>query len=60
MAPCARFVYEGVMNFLLGSNQFHVSAVLMLFVKLLTMLMGWSFAIFIAPVGLIYLHFHHS
>jgi hypothetical protein len=58
--PYARFVYEGVINFLLGENRFYVNAILMLFVKLLTMLMCWAFAIFIAPVGLIYLYVHHS
>lgn len=58
--PYARFVYEGVFNFLLGENRFYVNAVLMLFVKLITMLVCWTFAIFIAPVGLIYLYVHHS
>ncbi len=58
--PYARCVYEGVINFLLGENRFYVNAILMLFVKLLTMLMCWAFAIFIAPVGLIYLYLHHS
>jgi hypothetical protein len=58
--PYARFVYEGVFSFLLGENRFYVNAILMLFVKLITMLMCWVFAIFIAPVGLIYLYVHHS
>ncbi|WP_198087021.1 hypothetical protein [Variovorax sp. E3] len=58
--PYARFAYEGVVNFLLGENRFYVNAILLLFVKLLTMLLCWAFAIFIAPVGLIYLYVHHS
>ncbi|WGT66540.1 hypothetical protein QHG62_15520 [Variovorax paradoxus] len=58
--PYSRFVYEGVINFLLGANTFYVNAILMLFVKLFTMLVCWTFAIFIAPVGLIYLYVHHS
>ena len=58
--PYARFAYEGVVNFLVGQNRFYVNAILMLFFKALTMLMCWAFAIFIAPVGLIYLYVHHS
>jgi hypothetical protein len=58
--PYARFVYEGVVGFVLGHNTFYVNAMLMLFVKALTMLLCWLFALFIAPVGLIYLYVHHS
>ncbi|KQU86728.1 hypothetical protein ASC78_03935 [Variovorax sp. Root318D1] len=58
--PYARFVYEGVVGFVLGENTFYVNAILMLFVKALTMLLCWTFALFIAPVGLIYLYVHHS
>lgn len=32
----------------------------MLFIKLFTMAMCWAFAIFIAPVGLAWLYWHHS
>ena len=58
--PYARFVYESAVGFVMGSNVFFVNAFLMLFVKTITMLLCWAFAIFIAPVGLIYLYFHHS
>ncbi|CAJ0816523.1 hypothetical protein [Ralstonia flaminis] len=58
--PYARFVYEGVMNFILGNNVFFVNAVVMLFAKFSTMLICWAFAIFIAPIGLVYLYFRHS
>tara|TARA_B100000768_G_C11067482_1_gene285114 strand:+ start:165 stop:524 length:360 start_codon:yes stop_codon:yes gene_type:complete len=58
--PYARFVYEKIVGFILGDNTFFVDAILMLVVKLFTMLMCWSMAIFIAPVGLIYLYFYHS
>ncbi|CAJ0731815.1 MULTISPECIES: hypothetical protein [Ralstonia] len=58
--PYARFVYEGVMGFILGSNIFFVNAIVMLFAKFTTMLICWAFAIFIAPIGLVYLYFRHS
>lgn len=57
--PYSRFVYERIMSFILGENFFVVNALLMLLVKLITMLICWSFAIFIAPVGLISLYFYH-
>ncbi|MDQ0589184.1 hypothetical protein [Variovorax paradoxus] len=58
--PYARFVYESAVGFVMGNNVFFVNAFLMLFVKAITMLLCWAFAIFIAPIGLIYLYFHHS
>lgn len=58
--PYARFVYEGIVGFLLGDNVLFVNAFLMLLVKFITMSICWAGAIFIAPVGLLYLYFHHS
>lgn len=58
--PYSRFVYESIMGFIMGNNVFFVNALLMLLVKLVTMLICFMFAIFIAPVGLAYLYYHHS
>lgn len=58
--PYSRFIYEKLVGFVLGENVFFVNAFLMMFVKLTTMLMCWGFAIFIAPLGLVYLYWHHS
>lgn len=58
--PYSRFVYESVVGYVMGENVFFVNAVLMLMVKGFTMAMCWSFAIFIAPVGLVYLYWHNS
>lgn len=55
--PYSRFVYEGVMAFILGDNLIVAGLVAMLLVKLLTMTLCWLFAIFVAPVGLLYLYF---
>jgi hypothetical protein len=57
--PYSRFVYESVVGYILGQNVFYVNAFFMLFVKVMTMALCWSLAILIAPVGLIYLYFHH-
>jgi hypothetical protein len=58
--PYARFVYEGITDYILGTNVFYVDAWLLLAWKLLTMFLCWAFAIFIAPVGLAYLYIYHS
>lgn len=58
--PYSRFVYESVVRFVMGDNVFWVNALLMLFVKLITMVICWGLAIFIAPVGLAYLYYHHT
>lgn len=58
--PYSRYVYESLVGFILGKNVFFVNALLMLFVKLITMYLCWAFAVFIAPIGLAYLYHHHS
>lgn len=58
--PYARFAYEGVVGFILGNNLFILNALVMLAVKFITMTLCWAFAIFIAPLGLAYLYWHHS
>ncbi len=58
--PYSRFVYETIVGFFMGDNVFFGSAFIMMGVKLITMLLCWVFAIFIAPVGLLYLYFHHT
>lgn len=58
--PYARFVYESIVGFIIGENVFFVNAIFMMFVKVSTMAMCWAAAIFIAPIGLAYLYYHHS
>ncbi|WP_253306915.1 hypothetical protein [unidentified bacterial endosymbiont] len=58
--PYSRFVYESIVDFIMGDNVFFVNAIFMLIVKIFTMLLCWSFAIFISPIGLLYLYYHHS
>jgi len=58
--PYSRFVYESIVNFIMGDNLFIVNTILLLAFKLMTMAMCWSAAILIAPIGLAYLYYHHS
>ena len=58
--PYSRFVYESIIEYILGDNVFFVNVPLMLVTKLITMAICFVFSIFIAPIGLIYLYFYHS
>ncbi len=58
--PYSRFVYESIVGFVMGENVFFLNAIVMLFAKLVTMMMCWAFAIFLSPIGLAYLYYHHS
>ena len=58
--PYSRFVYESIVEFIVGRNVFYTSAFLMLSVKFISMSMCFILAIFIAPVGLAYLYYRHS
>ncbi len=58
--PYSRFVYERIINFIIGENAFWLNAIFMLAVKFFTMILCWWFAFIIAPFGLIFLYFHHT
>ena len=58
--PYSRFIYEKTISYVVGENVFFVNAFFMLLVKFFTMAICWSWAIFIAPIGLLYLYFYHS
>lgn len=58
--PYSRFVYESIVDFIFGNNTFFINSIFFLLIKMFTMLICWNFAIFIAPIGLIYLYWHHS
>lgn len=57
--PYSRFVYHSIADFIFGNNMFIVNAFLMLILKFL-MMICWFFAIFVAPIGLLYLYYHHT
>lgn len=58
--PYSRFVYESVVDFITGNNVFIVNAFVLLFTKAVTMSLCFTFAIFIAPIGLIYLYIRNN
>jgi hypothetical protein len=58
--PYSRFAYESVMEFFMGTNIFILPLIIMLPYKLFTIMLCWFLAPFIAPIGLIFIWFHHS
>lgn len=58
--PYSRFVYEGIVRFIMGDSIFVVNAILMVLTKLIMMGICWAGALIIAPFGLAYLFFYHS
>jgi hypothetical protein len=58
--PYARFVYESIVEFIMGDNIFSLNVLLMLCFKLCTMNLCWVLAMFISPIGLAYLYYQNS
>ncbi|MGB5772700.1 MAG: hypothetical protein WBM32_22955 [Crocosphaera sp.] len=58
--PYSRFIYESIIDFIIGDNIFIISGILLLTVKFFTMFLCWLLSLLIAPIGLIFLYFYHS
>ncbi len=58
--PYSRFVYERIANFIMGDNVLYVNTIVMMFAKLFSMSICWSLSPVIAPIGLVWLYFHHT
>jgi hypothetical protein len=61
--PYSRFVYESIVDFIFGDNIIVFTGTLMLImllVKFVIIVACWSFSIFIAPFGLLFLYFYHT
>lgn len=58
--PYSRFVYESIVNYILGNNIIISSLRYLILFKYLTMALCFSLSIFIAPIGLTYLYFRST
>lgn len=58
--PYSRFVYESIVNYIVGDNVFIVNTFLLLTIKVITIFLCFIFSWAIAPIGLIYLYFYYS
>ena len=56
--PFSRFVYESVFNWIMGDNVLIVNALICLIMKLLTTVLCFSFAIYLAPIAWIYIFWY--
>lgn len=56
--PYSRFVYESVVRFVMGENIFFTNVFIFFVLKIATMLLCFFLAVFIAPLGLIYLYLY--
>ncbi len=54
--PFSKLVYDELKAFLLGNNVFYLSAPIVIIAKLFINALLFAFAIFIAPLGVLYLH----
>lgn len=55
--PYSRFVYESIASFVLGDNVIYGNILVVMISKWFTMALCYTFSIFIAPIGLIWLYF---
>ena len=55
--PFAMFVYESLVNFIVGDNVFFISGLLMLAWKVFRFVIIWVLAVPIGLIGFIYLYF---
>jgi len=58
--PYSRFVYESIVEFILGENFLLINGGIFFVFKCISMIACYMGALFIAPLGLIYLYYYHS
>ena len=58
--PYSRFVYESIVEYILGDTIIISNIIVLVITKYITMAICWAAAIFIAPIGLLYLYFYHT
>jgi len=58
--PYSRFVYEGVVAFIVGNHEFFFDLRDLVAFKMMTMALCWLFAVVLGPIGLVYLYFRHG
>lgn len=58
--PYARFVYESIVNFIMGENVFLINIIILMIWKFVVMVTLFCFAPIIAPIGLLYLWYYHN
>ncbi|OQK43462.1 hypothetical protein CRN46_22085 [Vibrio vulnificus] len=55
--PYSRFLFESLVKFIFGNTRFDKGSGMLVMLKLLSIVFCWSSALFVAPFGLLYIHF---
>ncbi|TOG32923.1 hypothetical protein CGJ03_23855 [Vibrio parahaemolyticus] len=55
--PYSRYLFESLVKFIFGNTHFDKGSSILIILKLLSIVFCWSAAVFIAPFGLLYIHF---
>ena len=55
--PFSKLVWDEIKRVMMGETVFFMNAIILMFLKLVVNLFLWSFSIFIAPLGILYLWF---
>ncbi len=58
--PYSHFAYESIIEFILGDTIFIHNTLIFFIWKFITMVLCWSLAIFIAPVGLLFIYLYQK
>ena len=58
--PYSRFAYEEIVGFLLGRNLFLINSIIYLLAKVMTMIICWALAIFIFPLGMLFIYYYQK
>lgn len=58
--PYSRFVYDSILEFFMGDNVIELPLMFALMKTVFGIALCFLFALFIAPVGLLFLLYHHS
>jgi hypothetical protein len=55
--PYSRYLFESLIEMVFGNTRFDKSSGVLIAIKLLSIVFCWSAALFIAPLGLLFIHF---
>ena len=55
--PYSRYLFESLVKVIFGNTHFDKRSAMLIILKLLSIVFCWSMALFVAPFGLLYIHF---
>ena len=58
--PYSRYLFDSLIDIIFGKTRFDKSSGVLMAIKILSIFLCWSAALFIAPLGLLFIHFRGS